>query len=424
MHGTLSATDGMLVLGSAPRGLALRCLQRWEGGEVKALLAGVEIGAATLPALAPGAEFEIPVHRLPLVPLPAEIRIAASPEGPELAAPWRLESAAAAAVLLGPPQPVIADLRLDQGVLRGTLVEPANGLLHPLLYARVNGALARAVVADPPVPRPEGGCAIRFALALSPADLTEAGLSVDLHLAGREAPVAHYAWSRAGAGTAEAELARLQARLERLEQAMAAGQAALEAALQTRMGLQQERIDAFIEATATLLLDRLAGPGGAAADRRAALLGLIGTLAPVAAEPAPAGRRQDLGPRAEQFAAGWHAPEDAEDGSFRWMMEAGAVVNPFPERPVTAVLLHIRHLYRSPEPRLEAWLDMAPAQLAAMPSGSHGWLLRVTPQAPPSAFGLLRLESRASGSPARDGQSQDTRLLSIAVSRVTFLYEE
>ncbi|WP_149535534.1 hypothetical protein [Siccirubricoccus phaeus] len=424
MHGTLPSHK-LLVLGSGPRGLSLRCLQRCEGGEVRLLLAGVEIGGTALPpVLEADAEIDIPVHRLPLVPLPAEIRIAASAEGPELAAPWTLESSAAAVAMLGAPQPAVADLRLDHGVLRGTLIERANGLLHPVLYARVNGAVARAVAAEPPMPRPEGGCAIRFGLALAPTDLTEAGLRIDLHLVGREEPVAHYAWSRAGAGTTEAELARLEARLERLEQSLTAGHAALEASLRSRIGLQQERIDAFIEATATLLLDRLAGPDGAAGDRRAALLGLIGTLAPVVTEAAPTGRRQDVGPHAAQFGAGWHAPEDTESGSFRWMAEGGVVMNPFPERPVTAVLLHIPHLYQTPEPQLDIWLDTQPAHSLAMPDGSHGYVLRVTPETPPRAFSMLRLESRSSGSPARDGLSQDARVLSIAVSRVTFLYEE
>jgi len=376
--------------------------------------------------LLPDTLLEVPLLRLPLVPLPAEIRIACDIDGADLAPPWRLDSAAAAQGLLGPPQASIADLRLDHGVLRGTGIEPVNGLLQPVLYARVNGTVARAVSVEPPVARPEGGCAFRFALPMQPQDLTETGLMVELHLVGQEAPVAQFAWSRAGAGTAEAALAQLEARLERQDQTHAATLAAMDATMRQRLALQQDRIDSFIEATATLLLDRLAGPE-AEGDRHAALRALVGTvtLMPGSAD-APRGsrQRQEIGAHAAQFGPGWHAAEDGPEGSFRWMTEAGLIVNPLPERPLGSVVIDIQHLYGMPQPELEVLFDAVPGQPVATPSGQHGFVLRVVPAGGPVACHALRLASRHSGSPARDGASGDTRVLSIAVSRVVFQYAE
>jgi len=302
------------------------------------------------------------------------------------------------------------------------------------MYARVNGAVARAVAVDAPVGRPEGGCAFRFALPLQPSDLTEAGLTVTLHLVGQEAPLARYDWARAGADAAEAGLARLEARLARMEEAQQAAMARLAEATERRLALQQERIDAFIEAAATLLLDRLAGPDDTVGDRRAELHGLIATLAQQPAAPAATPPRwYEVGPHAPQFGSGWHQPEDPEEGSFRWMSASGVLVNPAPERAVTAVLVVIPHLYRVPEPALDAQFaggaaGAGVAGRASAMSNGHGFTLRILPDQPaeagPLRFETLRLTSRSSGCPAREGVSADPRVLSVAVSRVVFLYAE
>ena len=134
--------------------------------------------------------------RLPRVALPAELRLSAGVAGPDLAPPWRLDSPDAALGLLGPPAPAVEALRLDHGVLRGVATERANGLLEPVLYARVNDAAARAVAVEAPAPLAEGGCVFRFAVPLQPSDLVEAGLAVSVHMVGLEAPIA----LRPGAG--------------------------------------------------------------------------------------------------------------------------------------------------------------------------------------------------------------------------------
>ena len=148
MDGTAAGTGfPFLPLAAGRRGLSFRCLRRFEAADALSLFcAGVGVGRLPLAgAVEPGRTVEVPVSRLPRVALPAEQRLSTAATGPDLAAPWTLETADAAFGLLGPPAPVVESLRLDHGVLRGVATEGANGLLEPVLYARINGATARAV---------------------------------------------------------------------------------------------------------------------------------------------------------------------------------------------------------------------------------------------------------------------------------------
>ena len=431
MDGIAAATPPFLVLAATRQGLGLRCLRAFAGGGViLAHCRGIEVGRFALPGpVEAGAVLHIPITRLPRVSLPAELRISAAADGPDLAPPWRLETPAAALTLLGPPAPSAEELRMDQGVLRGIAVERANGLLEPVLYARINDAAARAVTVEPPVALAEGGCAFRFALPLLPEDLGETGLSVALHLVGQEAPLARFAWTRAGAGETERRLAELEGRLRRLEQAASAGLAQAQEELRRRLDIQQERIDAFIEAAASLLLDRIAGedppadPGEAA---KSALRGLIAAASPELPEEAlrRIGSRIEIPPTATQFDLGWHAPERDAGGEFRWLSDRGQVVNPEPDRRLAGVELETCHLYGAAEPALRAAFDDLPCQVTVTPAGPHRHRVRITPPEGAAPCRILLLEALSSGSPARDGVSADTRLLSMAVARLAFDYAD
>ncbi|MBV1798578.1 hypothetical protein [Siccirubricoccus sp. G192] len=424
MDGTAAANFPFLPSGASRQGIALLCLRRFaEPGGILVHCRGIEVGHLPLRrAIEPDEVLEVQVARLPRVALPAELRFSLAIDGPDLAPPWRLEAPAAALTLLGPPAPRVEDVTLDHGVLRGVAVERVNGLLDPVLYARINDAGARAVTVEAPVALAEGGCAFRFALALEPADLGETGLAVTLQLVGMAGPLARFAWTRAGAGEAERRVAELEGRLRRLEQIAAGGLAEAQAAMQRRLDIQQERIDAFIEAAASLLLDRLAREPEASAPQ--ALRDLIATTAPPVPETAPLrlGARVELSPGAGNLGPGWHAPERDAEGAFRWMADRALVVNPEPDRPVEAVELEVSHLYRSPAPALQASFDDLPCAVAVAPAGPRRFTLRITPPEGAAPCRSLHLESLASGSPAQDGVSADSRLLSLAVARLVFHY--
>ncbi|WP_343896264.1 hypothetical protein [Craurococcus roseus] len=430
MDGTATTTAGtafpFLPLSAGRRGLALRCLRRFGPHTLLLFCGGVEVGRLALAeAVEPGRTVEVPVSRLPRVALPAELRLCAGVAGPDLAPPWEIASADAAFGLLGAPAPVVESLRLDHGVLRGVATEKANGLLEPVLYARVNDAAARAVAAEAPAPLAEGGCVFRFAVPLLPADLVEAGLAVDIHMVGLQAPIARFALAPAG-GVDTARVAELEGRLRRLEDAMASGLDAMEHAMRRRMDAHGERVDAFIEACASLLLDRVA-----AEDAPAALRALAGSGGdgPEAAEAAPLrlGDRVELPPDSGHLGFGWHSPERDAGGSFRWMADRALVVSPEPHRPLAGVTLEVGHLYGAAEPALRASFDALPCAVSVEREGDgHRFRVRIAPPEGTAAAPCrtLVLEALASGSPARDGASPDARLLSVAVYRLVFDYAE
>ncbi|WP_128079997.1 hypothetical protein [Roseicella frigidaeris] len=414
----------MIPLGAGPDGLSLRALRPLPDIETLLLhCRGIEVGRLSLPAGLQQDEVScIPVTRLPRVPLPAELRVSTARDGRDLTRPWRLDSAAAALTLLGPPEIRIEDLRLDHGVLRGTAREPRNGLLEPVLYARINGSGARMVGTEPPIGLPEGGCAFRFALPIHPADLTESGLSVTLLLVGQEAPVGSFAWARQEAGPAERRLVELEGRLRQLEEETAAAQQGLQAAMERRLALQQERIDAFIAAASTLLFDRLAGAPASGEDALRSLLADSGAVA--AGDPLldRLARRVELPLDSGLFGAGWHREEVYPHGAFRWMGPRSLLLNPVGDRDLVAVTLEISALYRAAAPAITAALDEAAAEVAVTPCGPDGFVLRLAPPGGPRPVRLLRLDSQTGGCPAEEGESGDRRLLAAAVSRIVFEY--
>jgi hypothetical protein len=426
MDGSAVAALPFLPLAASRAGVRLRCLRRVEAvGEILAHCRGIEVGRRPLPgALAAGMEIEVPIARLPRVTLPAELRFSLADRGPDIAPPWPLPNAAAALELLGPGEVAVEELRLEQGVLRGYATDRANGLLEPVMYARINECGARGVAVERPAPLPEGGCAFRFALPLEPGDLTESGLSVTLHLVGLEAPLARYAFARADAAGMAPRLATLEARLERLERDAAAAARQAEEERRRQAVLQQERIDSFIAAAACLLFDRIAGVPRGEAPADPALLALHRLVAEAAtpaappAEPPALGTRVEIPPDAGHLAVGWHAPERDAEGPFRWMGEAALVVNPEPFRPVAAAILRIRHLYGAAEPALRAGFDGTPALLRVVRSD----LVRLEPEGGPRPCQSLSLEALRHGIPERDGASADPRPLSLAVSAIVFEY--
>jgi hypothetical protein len=427
MDGTATTGTGFpfLPLAAGRRGLALRCLRRFEAGTLLLFCGGIEVGRLALAEAAEaGRTVEVPVGRLPRVALPAELRLATDVAGPDLAPSWEIASADAAFGLLGPPAPVVESLRLDHGVLRGVATEKANGLLEPVLYARVNDAAARAVAVEAPAPLAEGGCVFRFAVPLQPADLVEAGLAVDVHMVGLEAPLARFALAPAG-GVDTARVAELEGRLRRLEDAMASGLDAMEHALRRRMDAHGERVDAFIEASASLLLDRVA-----AGDAPTALRALVGGGAPpetADAAPLRLGNRVELPPDSGHLGFGWHLPERDAGGAFRWMADRALVVSPEPHRPLASVTLEVGHVYAAAEPALRAGFDALPCAVAVeREQGGRRFRVRIAPPdgAAAAPCRTLMLEALASGSPARDGASADARLLSVAVYRLVFDYAE
>lgn len=433
MEGSAAQGFPFAITGAGRPGLALRCPGGFAArGDLLAFCNGIEVGRLPLPPeVAPGASLALPVRRLPLVPLPAVIRLADRVGGADLAEPWSLVSADGAQALLGPTPVAVEDLRLDQGMLRGVLLDRVNGLLRPLLVARINEASSRMAMVEAPVALPEGGCACRFALPLGPADLSGEGLSVTLALLGQEAPLARFDWTRAGVDAPAPRLAALEGRIRQLEHHAAATEATLQAAMRRRLDIQQERIDAFIEAAATLLLDRLA-PAAATTALRDLIGATSGAAAPdVTGLPSALHDRTGIPLGSAHFGFGWHDAEQDQAGPFRWMAGQGVVTNPAPHRPVAGVELAISHVYGARTPVLRAAFDGQPCEVAVRgagqgqePGGGPGGFVASILPAEPRTCLALHLESPHASSPAGDGASGDGRILSVAVAEIVFTYAE
>ncbi|CAM3856243.1 Hypothetical protein HVIM_02139 [Roseomonas mucosa] len=403
--------------------LRLRCVTpgRLEAPLI-AWLGGMEAGRAGLPEgsveFQPGDPLTLRIGRLPCAAPGEMLRFACPGGGGDLVPPLALADGRVAWALLGPGEPTVEALEARQGVLHGRLVNAVNGLFAPPLSARVNGALPRAIVAEPPRPRPDGASVIRFALSLRPEEIGEAGLSVEIRAEGVEAPLAR--WALAPVVLQEAEtLAGLAARLRRLEQASTLRDARLRLDLDHGFATRDARFEAFVEHVVGLIAG--GGPEGgriaAPDDRIEGLLTPLRALLDEAMPPPavlPAERR--LGPGDGAFTLGWHPPEEA----FRWMGPSGMVENPDPWRPVRAVRLRVAQVYGSDRPRLLASLDARHAPLRLQPVEGGTEVLIVPEEA--LAFDVLRLDSLTHGSPAREGRGDDTRELSLAVAEVVFVY--
>jgi len=429
MDGHFTGRFSFHAVGTSLRGLALRSVQEFvANGPLLVFCSGIEVGRVQLAGrIAENRLLDVPITRMPRVPLPAELRVATAVDGPDLIAPWLIETPEAVLTLLGPPEVSVDDLRLDHGVLRGTARDRRNGLLDPVLYARINGNAARTIEAETPVALPEGGCAFRFSLGLLPADLTEAGLSVQIHLVGQAAPVAQFGWTRSGPGVLEQRLAELEGRIAQMEAESVASEQQVLEALRQRLDLQQERIDSFIDAAATLLLDRMAGPGAGALGPRDAVRALIETVSPANTDDLglrAGGQHINISAEASVFGAGWHRPESYPGGHFRWMDRRGQILNPAPDRKVSAITLHILHLYKATTPVIEASLDTSMALVTQEPAQGGGFAVRIALPEAGQVGRVLRLTSRTSGCPARDGESTDRRTLSVAVSSAVFEYSD
>jgi hypothetical protein len=237
---------------------------------------------------------------------------------------------------------------------------------------------------------------------------------------GQDAPIASFAWTRAGAGEAERRVAELEGRLRQVEEEMAAAQQNMQATLRRQLDLQMERIDSFVAAAATLLLDRLAGAPGKEPD---ALRDLLDAAGPVrAGQPAldQTARQLQVMPEDGVFGSGWHREEVYPSGAFRWMSQRGLVLNPAPERPLATIRIDICHLYGTATPQMTAMLDDTPTTVALTPDGHGGFVAQLSPPDGPRPVRLLRLASLATGRPAEDGASGDRRVLYFAVSRIVF----
>jgi hypothetical protein len=80
--------------------------------------------------------------------LPATLRFLEERSGQAIAEPYVLSSVEPAMVLLGPGEFTIENLALENGLLRGTLINRVNGIAALTMFARINRFAVRQVTVE------------------------------------------------------------------------------------------------------------------------------------------------------------------------------------------------------------------------------------------------------------------------------------
>ena len=121
------------------------------------------------------------------------------------------------------------------------------------------------------------------------------------------------------------------------------------------------------------------------------------------------------------FGGGWHNAEGSSEAMYRWMEKSAVIFNPRPDQPLSSVSLHLAAVYGSREPMLDCYFDDVPARISTRRLAS-GFVVGISPAARARYHSRLRIESRAGGSPLKEGKGGDDRVLALNVVRVVYRY--
>ena len=414
--------------GPAPGGVRLDCKAPCGiEGVVTAYVNGVALGDIRVEqTFYENEHFTVPIRYFPYVELPATLHFLL--EDQEIAKPLAIQSGEEVMAMLGPGDFTVEDLRLEGGLLRGQIINATNGVFSPSAYVKLNGLVVRSAILEPPRLRNTGGTTAKLAVPIRPGDFVQDGLHIEVHLAGVDHPVASLSYRRETLAGEGERLLKLSERVRQLERSSVLQVELLKSAVEERLNIQQERLDAFIEYAMALILDNLAGPAGGRVDAAALTNSLkqlrapdarVDVKSPPVAKPASIAVPLD----SASFAVGWYDLETNASGYFRWMSQNGLIRNPDVSRPVTEVRVTISQVYGAPAPMIRAFLDDAELAASVRREGAvFVATLKPAPGAAPRGESLV-LESFAVGCPATDEGTSDTRLLSISTSHVLFHYE-
>ena len=411
-----------------PGGVRLECRVPCAlDGVVTAYVNGVVLGEIKVERTFYSSEyFFVPVTYFPCIELPANVHFML--EAAEIASPLVIHSTEDVMAMIGPGEFTVEDLHLEGGLLRGVVINTTNGVFMPSAFVKLNGLIVRSAILEPPRLRNTSGTSSKLAVPIRSSDFLNDGLLVEVHLAGVDHPVASFAYRRETLSGEGERLIKVSERLRQLEKSSVMQVELLKAAVEQRLNIQQERLDAFIEYAMALILDNLAGPVGrgdpaalsnAIKQLRAINMRVESKTAPVI-KPASIAVPLD----SPGFAVGWYDVEANDAGAFRWMSQNGLVRNPDVSRPISDVRITISQVYGSPAPTLQAFLD---DQELLASTRREGAVFVVTLKPPPGVLASgesLMLKSFAVGCPATDEGTSDNRLLSISAAHVLFHYDE
>ncbi|MFE1601971.1 hypothetical protein [Methylobacterium sp. ID0610] len=398
-------------------------------GPLLALVEGIEIGRSRpLSACAAGDEVAIPIRRFPFVALPCEIRFSGE-DGVDLAPSLPVASAAEAVRLAGPGEVTCDGLRIENGIVTGTVTNALNGLAAPVLVATVN-EVVRQVHVGPLRLRDEGGSTCRISLNLDAGDLTETGAVIGIHTLPSFEPIAHLHFARTDRDALVEAVTRLEAKVAQLSARARIDAAGSRRILEEAVARQQTRLDDVIEYFAALVHDRgsqAPGDPRAAAEIDQTVQAFYEIIRqPRGGRAAPLARDiLCLAPAHAAYGDDWY-PLETDDGvPCRWMSKAATLFNPAADRRATGLLVSVLSYIGDTPPDLFLALDDGEA-LSGEPLGlidGRSYTIRFTLPTP-KHFGVARLiAGRALRSSEIDRAPSDARLLSFRVTGIRLLLE-
>lgn len=424
------AIDSKLqIIGSAHQAVRMACSNPMSMNEVVcAYVSGIKVGETRIEAtFQPGDIVEYPISYLPWIELPVEVRFVSERTGREIAEPFHIRSHDEAIALVGIGRAEIQTIAIDNGMIRGVVVNRVNGLLRPQMFARINGLVPRMITVEQPRLLDDGGASFQFSAQLLPADLGENGLTAEIFLLGQDTPLTSITFRRADVDDITKRIVKFDSRLSQVAQSNDFRFKTMNQDLQARLNTMQQRIDAFIEYAASFMFDRIAAttvptlpgetplPPELRAKVDAFLASVGGNAAP--AEAAPGIIHVPL--ESQGFSFGWSAIEEENGTRLRRMQGNAVVFNPEPERPVAEIRMILTTAEGAPQPSLRAAFDSAPAAFSIERGKRKGgrWRARIMPPegarpVPCTALSLVNMLS--AGARRKDGV--------VAVSELSFIY--
>jgi hypothetical protein len=419
----------MQVIGSAYQAVRMVCTNSLTMSEdVCAYVLGIKVASNRIEGeFEPGDIIEYPISYLPWVELPAEVRFVSERTGQEIAEPFHIRTHDEAIALVGIGEAVIQTVAIDQGMIRGVVVNRVNGLLRPQMFARINGLVPRTIAVEQPRLLDDGGASFQFSAQLLPADLGENGLTAEIFLLGQDRPLTSIAFRRADVDDLTKRIVEFDARLAQLSQSTEFRFKTSGQEMQVAINVMQQRIDAFIEYAASFMFDRIAAssiptvPGEVplSPELNAKVVSFLGAVNGSAQSTNEMQASVNVPLASHGFSFGWSEVEDEGGLALRRMQDNAVVFNPYPDRLVAEIRMMLWTLEGAAQPSLRAAFDAMPAAFNIERGKRKGdrWLARITPTEgePPMQCTALSLLNMMPASGSRtDGK--------VAVADLTFIY--
>lgn len=310
------------------------------GQEVTAFVRGVPIGKATIPAIERGrGEVVIPIEQFPWVGLPCEIRLEGQ-DGLDVAPILVLGRSEQIYRVAGPGVLQDVDVRIVEGLIKGTAVNRINGFNRPMLIGRVNGATLRPINVQPVRPLDDGGCLVSFSMNLERDDFSAEGVRYEVLFLPSMAPI----WSTTLAPVDQVApdvMVEVEERLAASERRAATSASRFVSRFESDLQKQNDVIENLTAYLSSLILDRINVASSAPEDANTIATTILATARSNAGSGATASHAV-VGVDSPFLGGGWsQIYEDKRRLPIRWMASTATIFNPHPERQVASILLTI-----------------------------------------------------------------------------------